>query len=104
MLGGMWEFPGGKKEDAEKIEETVVRELREELGVETAVLKPFMKLDHAYSHFSITLHAFLCRITDGTPEPRSSQEIKWVTLAELEKYPFPKANKSLTRKLIESGL
>ncbi|MDX1638597.1 MAG: 8-oxo-dGTP diphosphatase MutT, partial [Balneolaceae bacterium] len=105
MLGGLWEFPGGKQKEDEDIEETVVRELREELGVEVAVNKPFMKLDHAYSHFTITLHAFLCELTEGAPEPEpnSSQQVKWIGIEELEEYPFPKANRKLTEKLMEHG-
>ena len=100
MLGGMWEFPGGKQEDGEEMEETVIRELKEELGVEVEITKPFMKLDHAYSHFKITMHAYLCEIKHGTPEPDSSQEIRWISIEELEDYPFPKANRKLTDKLM----
>jgi len=100
MLGGLWEFPGGKQKKDEAIEDTVIRELYEELGVKVKVTKAFMKLKHAYSHFSITLHAFLCELKSGIPEPKSSQEIRWVSLDELEKYPFPKANKKLTEKLM----
>lgn len=104
MLGGLWEFPGGKQQNDESIKETVVRELREELGVEIAVESPFMQLDHAYSHFKITLNAFLCRIESGTPEPVSSQEIRWVAIDELGEFPFPKANRKLTERLAEGGL
>jgi A/G-specific adenine glycosylase len=101
MLGGLWEFPGGKQQDGETIEETVRRELQEELGVVVRIVRPFMKLDHAYSHFKITLHAYLCRLESGDPRPRKSQQIKWVPVVELDRYPFPKANRSLTRKLMQ---
>lgn len=100
MLGGMWEFPGGKQEEDEEMEQTVIRELKEELGVDVAITKPFMKLDHAYSHFKITMHAYLCELVDGKPNPQSSQEIKWISIDELEDYPFPKANRQLTDKLM----
>lgn len=100
MLGGLWEFPGGKQEEGEEIENTVIRELKEELGVNISITKPFMKLDHAYSHFKITLHAFLCELKNGTPTPNSSQEVRWVSLDELNNYPFPKANRKLTEKLL----
>ncbi|MFH5831521.1 A/G-specific adenine glycosylase [Halalkalibaculum sp. DA3122] len=103
MLGGLWEFPGGKQTENEDIEETVVRELEEELGVRVNITKPFMKLDHAYSHFKITMHAFLCELVDGTPEPNSSQEVKWIAISDLEEYPFPKANRKLTKKLMQLG-
>ncbi len=99
MLGGLWEFPGGKQKVGESIEETVARELREELGVDVLVEQPFMQLKHAYSHFSIRMRAYFCRITSGTPRPVSSTEIKWVRADELGDYPFPKANRKLTEAL-----
>ncbi|MEX1014611.1 MAG: NUDIX domain-containing protein, partial [Candidatus Paceibacterota bacterium] len=55
---------------------------------------------HTYSHFSITLHAWFCKLISGEPKPRQSQEVRWVKIGELEQYPFPKANKKLTEKLI----
>ncbi|MBO6620360.1 MAG: A/G-specific adenine glycosylase [Balneola sp.] len=100
MLGGLWEFPGGKQEKGETIQQTVERELLEELGVEVHAYKEFMTLKHTYSHFSITMHAWFCKLISGTLEPKSSQEIRWVERSELEEYPFPKANKVLTEKLI----
>lgn len=100
MLGGLWEFPGGKQKEDEEMENTVIRELNEELGVKVSINKPFMKLDHAYSHFKITLHAYLCELENGTPKPQSSQEVRWVSIDELEDYPFPKANRRLTEKLM----
>ncbi len=99
MLGGLWEFPGGKRKDGEELESTVIRELKEELGVTVSVDQPFMKLKHAYSHFTVHLHAYLCRIKNGIPEPNSSTEIRWVTTGELSDYPFPKANRKLTEAL-----
>lgn len=105
MLGGLWEFPGGKKKKDEKIKNTVSRELQEELGIDVEVTEKFMDLKHAYSHFRITLHAYWCRILPESPEPRpvSSQEIRWVQVSELEQYPFPKANKVLTERLMEEA-
>lgn len=101
MLGGLWEFPGGKQEKGETIQQTVERELLEELGVEVHAYKEFMTLKHTYSHFSITMHAWFCTLISGTPKAKSSQEIRWVKRSELEEYPFPKANKVLTEKLID---
>ncbi len=99
MLGGLWEFPGGKNVSQESLPQTVKRELKEELGVDVNVYSRFMKLNHAYSHFKITLHAYWCGIQSGTPEPRSSQEINWVHLHQIDQYPFPKANKTLIENL-----
>ncbi len=103
MLGGLWEFPGGKKEEGETIEETVRRELREELEIEISLEKPFMKVDHAYSHLTVTLHVFLCSLEKGTPEAKDSQEVRWVEVGELEEYPFPRANRRITEKLMNTG-
>lgn len=100
MLGGLWEFPGGKKEDGESIKQTVVRELHEELGVDVEIVEPLMQLKHAYSHFKITLHAYVCSLVDGNPQPKTSQEIKWVAIEQLDQFPFPKANRRLTDKLM----
>lgn len=101
MLGGLWEFPGGKQKDGESIRETIERELKEELGVEVKAGFEFMTLKHTYSHFSIDLHAWMCKLVSGSPKPKSSKEIRWVERAELEQYPFPKANKVLTERLVQ---
>lgn len=100
MLGGLWEFPGGKQEEGENIQQTIERELQEELGVQVHAYKEFMQLKHIYSHFSITMYAYHCTLISGKPSAKSSQEIRWVDVSELEEYPFPKANKRLTEKLI----
>ncbi|MFY0685176.1 MAG: A/G-specific adenine glycosylase [Balneola sp.] len=100
MLGGLWEFPGGKQEKRETIQQTVERELHEELDVEVHAYKEFMNLKHTYSHFSITMYAYFCTLISGTPKPKSSQEIRWVEKSELADYPFPKANKVLTERLM----
>ncbi len=100
MLGGLWEFPGGKQEGDETIPETIRRELREELGVEVEVTRPLMSLKHAYSHFTITLHAWFCRLLSGTPKPAGSQEIRWIPLRSLDDYPFPTANRKLIGRLL----
>lgn len=99
MLGGLWEFPGGKKEKGETLKETVARELKEELGVDVEVFTKFQDLKHAYSHFKITLHAYWCRILEGIPKAKSSQVIKWVSIDHIDKFPFPKANKTLIEGL-----
>lgn len=99
MLGGLWEFPGGKREEGETMEETVRRELREELEITVTVDKPLMKVDHAYSHLTVTLNAYLCTLREGTPLPRDSQEVRWVAVGELDRYPFPRANRKITEKL-----
>lgn len=102
MLGGLWEFPGGKVEKGETKEQALVRELREELGVMVSVAEKITEIKHAYSHFKITLSAYECRIEPDQPEPkpRASKVIKWIQPQELKDYPFPKANRKLTELLI----
>lgn len=101
MLGGLWEFPGGKQEPGETDIQTLLREIREELGVTIDGIEHFISIKHTYSHFRITMHTYRCKLSHGTPSARSSQEIKWVDVNELSDYPFPKANRLITLKLME---
>lgn len=98
-LGGLWEFPGGKCQAGEKPEYAVVRESREELGVSVNVSAKLAEVPHAYTHFKIVLHVFICRLQGSVPRP--SQPHAWVRSGELQKYPFPGANHKFFPKLIE---
>ena len=106
MLGGLWEFPGGKQEDGETLVDTVRRELREELGINVGVdLRPFQSVRHAYSHFTITLHAFQATLEPGSTPPvaQNGEPIRWVAAEELVDYAFPKANRKITETLMKAG-
>jgi A/G-specific adenine glycosylase len=91
-LGGLWEFPGGKVEPGETLPQCLRREIKEELGVRIKVGKPITSIDHAYTHFKITLHAFECELLSGKPQALQVQDFKWVRMSELEKYAFAKTD------------
>ena len=95
MLGGLWEFPGGKQELQEDITQTVKREVLEETGLIIQIRSQYPLIKHTYTHFKITLHAFDCTILSGTLTARSATELRWVNLSDIDQYPFPKANISL---------
>ncbi|MEO0458678.1 MAG: A/G-specific adenine glycosylase [Cyanobacteria bacterium P01_A01_bin.114] len=92
LLGGLWEFPGGKIEPNESVEDCVRREIKEELGIEIEVQNRLITIEHAYTHFKVTLNVFNCVHLSGTPKPIECDEVKWVTLNDIDQYPFPKAN------------
>ncbi|WP_443029251.1 A/G-specific adenine glycosylase [Spirulina sp. CS-785/01] len=95
LLGGLWEFPGGKIEENETIEDCIKREIQEELGIAIAVEDHLITLDHAYTHFRVTLNVYNCRHLEGKPQAIECQEIRWVSLEEIDQFPFPKANSQI---------
>ena len=103
MLGGLWEFPGGKLEDGETPAQAVQREIQEETGLPVAVGKELAVVNHAYSHFSITMHAFRCTLADDGKTPVCDRPWKWVREKELSQYPFPKANHKIFEQLAISN-
>jgi A/G-specific adenine glycosylase len=100
LLGGLWEFPGGKQEPGEAIEATIARELREELAIEVEVGEQLIVVDHAYSHKKLRFVVHLGRWLSGEPQPLASQQVRWVDPAELGAYPFPAANARIIAALL----
>jgi len=92
MLGGLWEFPGGKQKENETLQETVIREIKEETSLDVQIDKQYCTIKHAYSHFKITLHVFKCTYVSGNATANTTDEIKWIPLSEIDTYAFPKAN------------
>ena len=99
LLGGLWEFPGGKVELGETIPDCIQREIQEELGIEIEVGDRLIIIDHTYSHFHVTLNVHHCKHLSGEPQPLQCDEIRWVELADLDSYPFPKANLQIIEAL-----
>ena len=100
LLGGMWEFPGGKQEKGETIETCIARELKEELGIAVTVGDELITVDHAYSHKKLRFVVHLCHWVSGEPQPFASQQVRWVLPDELENYPFPAANARIIKALL----
>lgn len=100
LLGGMWEYPGGKCEPGETLPACLQRELMEELGIEVQEDEPFGVYEHAYTHFSVTLHAFQCRIHQGEPQALHASEIRWVRPEELTKLPMGKIDRQISQRIL----
>ncbi|HBB32013.1 MAG TPA: 8-oxo-dGTP diphosphatase MutT [Cyanobacteria bacterium UBA8803] len=102
LLGGLWEFPGGKIELNETVEDCIKREIDEELAIEIEVGDHLITIDHTYSHFRVTLIVHHCRHRCGVPQPLECDEIRWVSLEEIDQFPFPKANSQIIAALRQS--
>jgi mutator protein MutT len=98
-LGGLWEFPGGKREVNETFEQCLVREIHEELGIEISVGELFEESTHAYAEKTVHLKFFLCQLIRGEPQTLGCAAFKWIGKSELADYEFPAADKQLLARL-----
>lgn len=101
MLGGLWEFPGGKQEAGESLEETVVRELREETGMTVEIIKRLTDVRHVFSHFKLTITPFICSHVKGIAKAITSDDVKWIKISDFDKYPFPTVNKKIIKEYLK---
>jgi A/G-specific adenine glycosylase len=100
LLGGMWEFPGGKLEEGEEMSAGLSREIREELAAAIEVGAAFGVYRHAYTHFKVTLYAFFCRLIDGSiPQPLEASDLRWVFRNELGQFPMGKIDRQISNRL-----
>ena len=100
MLGGLWEFPGGKCEKGESFEQCLLHEISEELSIRVEIIGHFMDVKHAYSHFKMTLHMFHCRHVLGEPVLNGVDAFQWVYPEGLLELPFPAADGKVIRKIL----
>jgi 8-oxo-dGTP diphosphatase len=99
VMGGLWEFPGGKIEPGETVIECIQREIKEELGINIEVGELLITIDHTYTHLKVTLIVHLCKHVGGIPQPIECDEVRWVNLDELSEYEFPQANTQIISAL-----
>ena len=102
LLGGLWEFPGGKLEQGENLSEALRREILEELGVEIVVGASMGVYHHAYTHFKVTLHAFRCEKTTGVLQRLAVRDFRWVQPCELETFPMGKIDRQIASRILAS--
>ncbi|MGH7988995.1 MAG: (deoxy)nucleoside triphosphate pyrophosphohydrolase, partial [Limisphaerales bacterium] len=98
-LGGLWEFPGGKREANETFEKCLAREIQEELGIEISVGELFAEIFHDYSEKSVHLKFFVCEWISGEPQPLGCAAFKWIGKTEFNNFEFPAADAQLPEKL-----
>jgi A/G-specific adenine glycosylase len=103
LLGGLWEFPGGKKKSRESFKQALTREVREELDIEIQVNQRLIVVDHAYTHFEVQLHVYACEFVSGQPKCLGCTDIKWVFPSQLDRYAFPTANRKIFPKIQTPG-
>jgi A/G-specific adenine glycosylase len=99
LLGGLWEFPGGKQDPGESLEVCLRREIQEELGVDVQVGVHFGTFPHAYTHFNVNVHAYRCVILSGEPQALDHDQLCWAALTDLDKYPMGKVDRLIANLL-----
>ena len=92
LLGGLWEFPGGKIQEGENPADACVREIREETGISARIISHLCQVKHAYTHFKIQMQVFICHALSGSVRLNGPVDFRWITPDDMDLYPFPGAN------------
>ncbi len=103
LLGGLWEFAGGKVETGESPGEACRREIKEELGISVRVRDEFIVVEHGYTHFSVTIHAFNCDYLRGKPRPLSATRVRWIFPSQMTRFAWPAANRKIIAALTDQS-
>jgi mutator protein MutT len=103
LLGGLWKFPGGEKGANETLQQGLRRRVQEELGIVVKVGEVFASIDHAYTHFRITLYAFRCATRNGKPRAIGCDKYQWVRPERLDDFPFSRADRKVIEALSEDS-
>jgi A/G-specific adenine glycosylase len=104
LLGGLWEFPGGKPEKGETLRDALVREVREELGIQVEAGRHLLNVRHAYTHLRVTLHAFEATWMKGRTRAIGCQAFRWIRPARLDDFAFPAATLRIIKTLRRRGV
>jgi 8-oxo-dGTP diphosphatase len=102
--GGLWEFPGGKREPDESLFDALKREIHEEIGVEVVEAEPFVRIDHDYGDKQVSLDVWMVSQFNGEPSGREGQDLRWQAINELEADQFPAANVAIITALQQAGI
>lgn len=103
-MGGLWEFPGGKRKPGESFEACLIREAMEELGLTIAVHEQIASAEHRDAECRIRLRFYRCTVLAGEPRPLGCEEYRWVTPAQISAYPFPPADEPLVRQIASGAI
>jgi A/G-specific adenine glycosylase len=103
LLGGLWEFPGGKMRPGEDAQRACIREIREETGIVVEIDRPLTRVKHAYTHFKIEMEVFCCRFVSGRVRLNGPQAFRWIRSNQIREFPFPKANLKFISLLENEG-
>lgn len=103
LLGGLWEFPGGKVDQKEAPHASCIREIKEEVNLKVSIDDYLTQVRHAYTHFKIVMDVYCCRYVSGRVKLHGPVDYRWITLEEIDRYPFPKANHKFIPLLKQKG-